>query len=156
MKPTDVIRRPLVTEKTTILREDGRTLVLQVAADANKVQIRRAVETLFGRRRYIPDIRDRNFNIRAFAERTSQNTPLQGSAADLIKRAMIAVHRRLRTERLEARLLLQVHDELVLEAPPEEIERVVALVREEMEGAAELNVPLVVGIGTGKNWLDAK
>ncbi|MGH7585737.1 MAG: DNA polymerase I [Gemmatimonadales bacterium] len=114
------------------------------------------VETLFGRRRYIPDIRDRNFNIRAFAERTSQNTPLQGSAADLIKRAMIAVHRRLRSDRLEARLLLQVHDELVLEAPPDEVERVVALVREEMEGAAELDVPLVVGIGTGKNWLDAK
>ena len=114
------------------------------------------VETLFGRRRYIPDIRDRNFNIRAFAERTSQNTPLQGSAADLIKRAMIAVHRRLGSERLEARLLLQVHDELVLEAPPGEVERVVALVREEMEGAAELDVPLVVGIGTGKNWLDAK
>ena len=114
------------------------------------------VETLFGRRRYIPDIRDRNFNIRAFAERTSQNTPLQGSAADLIKRAMTAVHRRLRSERLEARLLLQVHDELVLEAPPDEVERVVALVREEMEGAAALDVPLVVGIGTGKNWLDAK
>ena len=114
------------------------------------------VETLFGRRRYIPDIRDRNFNIRAFAERTSQNTPLQGSAADLIKRAMTAVHRRLRAERLEARLLLQVHDELVLEAPPGEVDRVVALVREEMEGAAELDVPLVVGIGTGKNWLDAK
>ena len=114
------------------------------------------VETLFGRRRYIPDIRDRNFNIRAFAERTSQNTPLQGSAADLIKRAMTAVHRRLRSERLEARLLLQVHDELVLEAPPDEVERAVALVREEMEGAAALEVPLVVGIGTGKNWLDAK
>ena len=114
------------------------------------------VETLFGRRRYMPDIRDRNFNIRAFAERTAQNTPLQGSAADLIKRAMTAVHRRLRSERLEARLILQVHDELVLEAPPDEVERVAALVREEMEGAATLDVPLVVDVGTGPNWLDAK
>jgi DNA polymerase-1 len=114
------------------------------------------VETLFGRRRYIPDINAKNFNIRAFAERTAQNTPLQGSAADLIKRAMIAVHRRLGEERLHARLLLQVHDELVLEAPPEELDAVQALVREEMEGAAVLDVPLVVEVGTGGNWLEAK
>jgi DNA polymerase-1 len=114
------------------------------------------VETLFGRRRYIPDINAKNFNIRAFAERTAQNTPLQGSAADLIKRAMIAVHRRLGEQRLRARLLLQVHDELVLEAPPEELDAVQALVREEMEGAAVLDVPLVVDVGTGGDWLEAK
>ena len=114
------------------------------------------VETLFGRRRYIPDINAKNFNIRAFAERTAQNTPLQGSAADLIKRAMVAVHGRLRAERRRARLLLQVHDELVLEAPPEEVAAVETLVREEMEGAARLDVPLVVDVGTGGNWREAK
>src|SRR5690606_8599227 len=102
------------------------------------------VETLSGRRRYIPEIRERNFNIRAYGERTAQNSPLQGSAADLIKIAMIRIHEALRAERLAARLLLQVHDELVLEAPPAEIDAVTALVRRHMEGAASLTVPLVV------------
>ncbi len=114
------------------------------------------VETLSGRRRYIHEIRDRNFNIRAYGERTAQNSPLQGSAADLIKVAMIRIHAALGDQRLAARLLLQVHDELVLEAPPEEVEAVSALVRAHMEGAAELAVPLVVDIGTGPNWLEAK
>ncbi|HJS46855.1 MAG TPA: DNA polymerase, partial [Gemmatimonadales bacterium] len=81
---------------------------------------------------------------------------LQGSAADLIKRAMVAVHRRLGAERLRARMLLQVHDELVLEAPPEEVGAASAVLREEMEGAAELSVPLVVDVGTGGNWLETK
>ena len=114
------------------------------------------VETLFGRRRYIPEIKDKNFNLRSFAERTAQNTPLQGSAADLIKRAMVAIHRALPAAGLEARLLLQVHDELVVEAPTAEAERAGALVREHMEGAAELSVPLVVEVGIGENWVDAK
>jgi len=114
------------------------------------------VETLFRRRRYVPEIKDRNFNTRAFGERLAQNSPLQGSAADLIKIAMIRIHQALREEGLAARLLLQVHDELVLEAPPSELERVTALVRGHMEGAAELRVPLVVDIGVGQNWLDAK
>ena len=114
------------------------------------------VETLFGRRRYIPEIHDKNFNLRAFAERTAQNTPLQGSAADLIKRAMIAIHAALPAAGLRARLLLQVHDELVVEAPAEEAEQAAALVREHMEGAAELSVPLVVEVGIGPNWVDAK
>ena len=114
------------------------------------------VETLFGRRRYIPEIKDKNFNLRAFAERTAQNTPLQGSAADLIKLAMVDIHRTLKAEGLGSRLLLQVHDELVLEAPDAEVERVTALVREHMEGAAKLDVPLVVDVGVGSNWLEAK
>ncbi len=114
------------------------------------------VETLFGRRRYIPEINDKNFNQRGFAERTAQNTPLQGSAADLIKVAMIRIHHALRAGGFGARLLLQVHDELVLEAPESEVDRVAALVREHMEGAAELKVPLVVDVGIGPNWLDAK
>jgi DNA polymerase-1 len=114
------------------------------------------VETLFGRRRYIPEIRDKNFNLRAFAERTAQNTPLQGSAADLIKRAMIDIHAALPAAGLRSRLLLQVHDELVVESPAEEAEATAALVKEHMEGAATLSVPLQVGIGIGENWVDAK
>jgi DNA polymerase-1 len=114
------------------------------------------VETIFGRRRYIPEIRDRNFNTRAFGERQAQNAPLQGSAADLIKIAMTRLHRALAGAGLRGRLLLQVHDELVLEAPLSEVEPVSALVREHMEGAAQLSVPLVVGVGVGDNWLDAK
>jgi DNA polymerase-1 len=114
------------------------------------------VETLFKRRRYVPEVKDRNFNTRAFGERLAQNSPLQGSAADLIKIAMIRIHAALRAEGLQGRLLLQVHDELVLEAPPGEVGRITSLVRRHMEGAAALEVPLVVDIGTGANWLEAK
>ncbi len=114
------------------------------------------VETLLGRRRYIPDIKDKNFNRRSFAERTAQNTPLQGSAADLIKLAMIQIHEALKAEGLEGRLLLQVHDELLLEAPGTEVPRVMELVRGHMESAVTLRVPLVVDLGVGDNWLDAK
>jgi DNA polymerase-1 len=114
------------------------------------------VETLFGRRRYIPEINDKNYNLRGFAERTARNSPLQGSAADLIKIAMVRIHDALREDGLGARLLLQVHDELVLEAPSAEVDRVSELVRRHMEGAAELRVPLVVDVGVGSNWLDAK
>jgi DNA polymerase-1 len=114
------------------------------------------VETLFGRRRYIPEIRDKNFNQRAFGERLAGNSPLQGSAADLIKIAMRRLHDALRDGGLTSRLLLQVHDELVVEAPEAEVARVVPMVREAMEGAVTLNVPLVVDVGVGPNWLDAK
>ncbi len=114
------------------------------------------VETLFKRRRYVPELKDRNFNVRAFGERLCQNSPLQGSAADLIKIAMIQIHQSLADEGFTARLLLQVHDELVLEAPTTESERVATLVREKMEGAATLEVPLLVDVGIGPNWLDAK
>ncbi len=114
------------------------------------------VETLLGRRRYIPDIRDKNFNVRAFAERTAQNTPLQGSAADLIKVAMRHIHDALRQGGFRTRMLLQVHDELVFEVPEGEVERAGPLVKRLMEGAATLSVPLVVDVGVGKNWLEAK
>jgi DNA polymerase-1 len=114
------------------------------------------VETLFHRRRYVPEIKDRNFNTRAFGERLAQNSPLQGSAADLIKIAMVRIHRAGREQNLAARLLLQVHDELILESPPEEIDTIQALVRRHMETAAQLRVPLVVEIGVGANWLEAK
>jgi len=114
------------------------------------------VETLFGRRRYIPELRDRNFSIRAFGERTATNSPLQGSAADLIKIAMIRIHAALKRERLGTRMLLQVHDELVFEMPEPERGAAQALVKREMEGVASLAVPLVVSVGAGKNWIDAK
>ena len=114
------------------------------------------VETIFKRRRYIPELRDRNFNIRAFGERTAANSPIQGSAADLIKMAMIQIRDRLLSERLSARMLLQVHDELVFEVPGPELEVVTELVTREMEHAATLSVPLLVEVGTGKNWLETK
>jgi DNA polymerase-1 len=114
------------------------------------------VETLFGRRRYIPEIHDRNFNLRSFAERTAQNTPLQGSAADLIKRAMIAIHAALPAAGLASRLLVQVHDELVIEAPVDQVDATVALVTHHMEHAATLRVPLLVEVGVGDTWMDAK
>jgi len=114
------------------------------------------VETLFGRRRYIPELRDRNFSIRSFGERTATNSPLQGSAADLIKIAMIRIHAALKQANLRTRMLLQVHDELVFETPERERSDAAALVKREMEGVANLRVPLVVTIGAGKNWIDAK
>jgi DNA polymerase-1 len=114
------------------------------------------VETIFKRRRYIPEIRDRNFNMRAYGERNAQNSPLQGSAADLIKVAMTRIHSAIRREGLRGRMLLQVHDELVFEVPPEELERMSELVRSNMENVVELRVPLVVDLGVGANWLEAK
>jgi len=114
------------------------------------------VETLFGRRRYIPELRDRNFSIRSFGERTATNSPLQGSAADLIKIAMIRIHSALKQADLRTKMLLQVHDELVFETPEHERSDAAAVVKREMEGVADLRVPLVVTIGAGKNWIDAK
>jgi len=113
-------------------------------------------ETLFGRRRYIPELKDRNFNMRAFGERVAMNSPLQGSAADLIKRAMIRLAAALAEAESAGGILLQVHDELVVEAAEDGVDVVVHLVQREMEGAAELAVPLVVDVGVGSNWLDAK
>ena len=114
------------------------------------------VETISGRRRYIPEIHDRNFNTRAFGERLAQNSPIQGSAADLIKVAMIRIHARLRAAAMQSRMLLQVHDELVFEFPADEEEALRSLVDKEMTTAVALDVPLVVDIGTGPNWLEAK
>jgi DNA polymerase I len=114
------------------------------------------VQTIFGRKRFIPEVHDRNFNTRAFGERVAQNSPLQGSAADLIKIAMLKIAARLPADGFSARMLLQVHDELVFEVPDAEQEGVRALVVHEMEHAAELSVPLVVATGFGDNWLDAK
>jgi len=114
------------------------------------------VETLFGRRRYIPELKDRNFNIRAFGERTAANSPLQGSAADVIKVAMIRIASAFKEQGLASRMILQVHDELVLEVPEQEQTPAVELVKRHMETAASLRVPLVVSIGVGTDWIEAK
>lgn len=114
------------------------------------------VTTLMNRRRYLPDITSRNFNQRSFAERTAMNTPIQGSAADVIKKAMIDLHEKLKEEKLEARMLLQVHDELIIEAPKEELDQLIEIVPAIMEYTVELNVPLKVDYSYGKSWFDAK
>src|SRR5581483_7338490 len=112
------------------------------------------VNTLFGRVRPIPDIHSRNPNLRGFAERTATNTPLQGTAADLIKLAMIRIHEDLGKRKLKTRMLLQVHDELVFEVPEKELEEVRQLVQERMENVHPLSVPLKVEVGVGPNWRD--
>jgi DNA polymerase-1 len=114
------------------------------------------VETLTGRRRYIPEITSRNFNIRSFGERAATNAPIQGTAADLIKMAMIDIDREIRTTDSAARMLLQVHDELLFETPKGEADATLEMLREKMEGAAELRVPLRVETGIGDNWLECK
>jgi DNA polymerase-1 len=126
--------------------------MMGVIADAHK---KGYVTTLLNRRRYLPDINSDNRRVREFAERTAINTPIQGTAADLIKIAMINIHRRLRKENRRARMILQVHDELVFEAPEEELADLEKLVREEMSQAIRLDVPIKVDVGIGENWLEA-
>ncbi|MER2030792.1 MAG: DNA polymerase I [Solibacillus sp.] len=114
------------------------------------------VTTILNRRRYLPDITSSNFNLRSFAERTAMNTPIQGSAADIIKKAMIDMNVRLEEEGLQTKLLLQVHDELIFEAPKEEVEILERIVPEVMENAIKLSVPLKVEFSYGPTWYDAK
>ena len=114
------------------------------------------VSTLMGRRRYLPDIRHSNFNLRSFAERTAINTPIQGTAADVMKKAMIDVERALEKAGCRSRILLQVHDELVLEVTEDERERVAELVRATMQAAASLEIPLLADVNFGKNWAETK
>lgn len=114
------------------------------------------VSTMLGRRRYLPELQSRNFNIRSFGERVALNAPIQGTAADIIKIAMVRVWNRLRKEQLQSRLVLQVHDELILEAPEQEAETVSALLQEEMENACTLSVPLLAEAACGKDWYTAK
>jgi DNA polymerase-1 len=113
-----------------------------------------SARTLFGRIRPIPDLESRNPNQRGFAERTAINTPLQGTAADLIKLAMISIDRKLTERKLKTRMVLQVHDELLFEVPASEKAEIEKLVRAEMEGVVKLNVPLVSDLRFGPNWRD--
>jgi DNA polymerase-1 len=130
-----------------------RTFIDATIAEVRQTGVAR---TLFGRERAIPDINSRNANARGFAERTAVNSPLQGTAADLIKLAMIRIDRALAAAKMQSAMLLQVHDELVFECPADEVAALSEMVKREMEGAGELQVPLTVEIGTGSNWRDAK
>jgi DNA polymerase-1 len=114
------------------------------------------VSSIYGRRRYVPAIKDRNYNVRLRAEREAINMPIQGTASDIVKMAMLKVDAALRHENLKTRIIMQVHDELLLESPNEEVERAKEIVKKEMETAVELDVPLTVEIGAGENWMNAK
>ena len=113
-------------------------------------------QTLFGRRRYLPELSSSNHNLRAFGERVARNMPIQGTAADIIKIAMIRVERRLAAEKMKSRLILQVHDELIVESPLEESGRAEKILKDTMEGAVSLSVPLTVDVKSGKTWFEAK
>jgi len=113
------------------------------------------VTTLFGRRRYLPEINSSNQMVRNAAERTAINTPIQGAAADLIKVAMIHIHRRLKDLNLSTKMIMQVHDELVFECQEGELERAIRIIKEGMEGVMKCSVPLRVSISCGKNWNEA-
>ena len=113
------------------------------------------VETLFGRRRYLPDINARNASLRALAERNAVNAPIQGTSADIIKLAMIRVDRRLSEAGLKSRMVLQIHDELLFDALEDEVDALKKIVVEEMEQVIKLSVPLTVECSAGKNWLEA-
>jgi DNA polymerase-1 len=143
--------------KGIIDRYFERYVKVRAWLDATIEQARRTgeVSTLYGRRRFVPEIHSRNFAIRAGAERIAVNTPIQGTAADIVKRAMIRVHQRLQREQLRSRMLLQVHDELLFEVPEGEVEPLRRLAIEEMEGAAQLKVRLAVDVGQGKSWAEA-
>ena len=113
------------------------------------------VTTMFGRRRYLPDIHSRNQVVRGNAERNAINAPIQGSAADIIKIAMVRIHEKMKSENYRSKMILQVHDELIFEVELSELEKLKEMVLYEMSNAAELDVPLKVDWGTGKSWFEA-
>ncbi len=130
-----------------------RAYMTDIVAQAKKDGF---VTTLFGRRRYLPELKSSNFNVRSFGERAARNTPMQGTAADIIKLAMVNTHRRLRAEGLSSRLILQVHDELIAECPEGETEAVMKLLTQEMENVVDISVPLTAEAHRGRSWYDAK
>jgi DNA polymerase-1 len=155
-----------LSERLTIGRKEAKELIdgyfnsypgVKVYMDESirKARALGYVTTMFGRKRYTRDINSRNQVVRGNAERNAINAPIQGAAADIIKIAMVKIHERLEKERFRTKMILQVHDELIFEVIPEELERLKELVVGEMSGAARLDVPLKVDWGTGKNWLEA-
>ena len=128
-----------------------RTFIDRVLEETRTTQ---SVRTLFGRVRPIPDIQSRNANLRGFAERTAVNTPLQGTAADLIKIAMLRIDERMQAAKMKTRMTLQVHDELLFDTPREEVEAIRTLVKYEMENVVTLKVPIIADVGVGDNWRD--
>ena len=155
-----------LAERMEVSRTEAKELIDNYFATYPKVrdymresveQARRRgyIETLFHRRRYLPDINSANAVVRGYAERNAVNAPIQGTAADIIKRAMVGIDRRLAEEKLRSKMILQVHDELNFSVQPEELDRVRRIVVEEMEGACALSVPLLADCGEGRNWLEA-
>lgn len=114
------------------------------------------VSSIYGRRRYLPSINDRNYNVRSRAEREAINMPIQGTASDIVKIAMLKVEAALKREGLKTQMIMQVHDELLFESPDAEVEKALEIIKREMEAAVELDVPLTVEIAAGKNWMTAK
>ena len=130
------------------VRDYMKRIVEQAKADGY-------VTTLFGRRRDLPELRSSNFNLRSFGERVALNMPIQGTAADIIKLAMVNVYNRLKAEGLKSKLILQVHDELICECPEDEADAVIKILSEEMSGVAKLSVPLIVDAKKGHSWAEA-
>ena len=155
-----------LSERLTIGRKEAKELIdgyfnsypgvkTYMDESIRKAREKGFVTTMFGRRRYLRDINSRNQVVRGNAERNAINAPIQGSAADIIKIAMVRIHERLKTEKLRSKMILQVHDELIFEAFGPELEKLKDMVLFEMSNAAKLDVPLKVDWGTGKNWLEA-
>ncbi|MBI4690351.1 MAG: hypothetical protein HY754_08815 [Nitrospirae bacterium] len=155
-----------LSETLSISRDEAKTYIEKyferhpgvkryIETVLNDIRQRGYAMTLLGRRRPIPELLSQNSNTRSLGERLAVNSPIQGTAADIIKIAMINICRRLKEDRLDARMILQVHDELLLEAPESEIETVMEILKTEMEGAMKLAVPLKVDIGYGRNWAEA-
>jgi DNA polymerase-1 len=155
-----------LSERLTINRKEAKELIdgyfsaypgVKIYMDEciRKARETGYVTTMFGRKRYLPDILSRNQSIRGNAERNAINAPIQGGAADLIKIAMIKIHKRLKTENFRSKMILQVHDELIFEVYPAEVDSLKDMVVYEMSNAAQLSVPLVVDCGSGTNWLEA-
>ncbi len=150
-----------------ISRKEAKTYIDNYLANYEKVKVymesivdqgkkQGYVETIFNRRRYLPELKSKNYNVRSFGERTAMNTPIQGSAADIIKIAMVKVYDELKNRKLKSKLILQVHDELIIEAHRDEVDEVKELLKDLMENAVELNVPLKVDMDTGDSWYDTK
>ena len=126
-----------------------------IESQKQKAREKGYAETLFGRRRYLPDILSQNATVRSFAERNAVNAPIQGTAADIIKMAMVSISRRLHMEQLRAQMIMQVHDELNFNVPEDEVERVREIVVGEMQHVVHLSIPLIADCGVGNNWLEA-
>jgi DNA polymerase-1 len=126
-----------------------------MSSQVEKARTNGFVETILGRRRHLKDINSNNFVVKGHAERNAVNAPIQGSAADIIKIAMINIDQKLTEKKLKTKMLLQVHDELIFESPNDELDLVIPIIKKEMESAIETQVPLVVEVGMGKNWLEA-
>ena len=156
-----------LAEQTGINRKDAKDFMEQYLEHysgiknymddiVNESKSKGYIDTMFGRRRYIPELKSNNYMVRKFGERVAMNTPIQGTAADIMKIAMINVYKKLKEEKLDAKIVLQIHDELLVEVPISEKEKVKEILIEQMENVAKLKVPLKVEAEEGKNWLAAK